>query len=102
MLQSTVWYLMKPWAPHRGSRITIIPRTCKNCQERETDREREQEKMNDLKIKIRYHALYESYLIYNKFQWFVGSIPNAFRRTFRQRESEHTETLIGRHPIGHL
>ena len=36
MLQSTVWYFMTPWAPHRGSLIATIPRT-----ERERERERE-------------------------------------------------------------
>ncbi len=30
------------------------------------------------------------------------SIPNEFRGTFLQRESKHTEALIGRHPIDHL
>ena len=38
----------------------------------------------------------------NKFQWFGDSIPNEFRGMFLQRESKHTEALIGRHPIGHL
>ena len=45
---------------------------------------------------------YESSLIFNKFQLFGDSIPNEFRDTFLQRESKHTEALIGRHPIGHL
>ncbi len=32
MLQSTVWYLMTPSAPHRGSLIATVPRTGKNFQ----------------------------------------------------------------------
>ena len=65
-------------------------------------RERKRERFEDMKIQILSHAGYESSLIFNKFQWFGGSIPNEFRGTFLQRESKHTEALIGRHPIGHL
>ena len=32
MLRATVWYLMTPWAPHRGSLIATIPRTVQNGQ----------------------------------------------------------------------
>ncbi len=32
MLKGTVWYLMTPWAPHRGSLIATIPRTGHNFQ----------------------------------------------------------------------
>ena len=69
---------------------------------RERQTEREQKKINDVKIKILSHALYESYLIYNKFQWFRDSSPIEFRRTLLQRERKHTEALKGRHPICHL
>ena len=60
-----------------------------------------------MKMKMRFkkilsHAGCDSYLIFFKVQWFGDSIPNEFRGTFLQRESKHTETLIGRHPIGHL
>jgi hypothetical protein len=32
MLKATVWYLMTPWARHRGSLIATIPRTGQNFQ----------------------------------------------------------------------
>ncbi len=75
--------------------------------ESETDRERERKKEREREIesedfKILCHAGYESSLIFFTFQWFGDSIPNEFRGTFLQRESKHTEALIGRHPIGHL
>ncbi len=61
MVLTTVWYLMKPWAPDRGSLIAPIPRTGQHCQcskllplnaisrlctrERQREREREREKI---------------------------------------------------------
>ena len=63
---------------------------------------RRERRIEDLKIEILSHAGYESSLIFNRFQWFGDSIPNKIRGPFLQRESKHTETLIGRHPIGNL
>ena len=47
MLQSTVWYLMTPWAPDRGSHIATIPR--------ETEREKMEdfEDSNTLPCRVR-------------------------------------------------
>ena len=39
MLKPTVWYLMTPRAPHRGSLIAIIPRTGQNFKEGVSERE---------------------------------------------------------------
>ena len=48
MLKATVWYLMTPWAPHRGSLSATVPRTVRNRQcsqltERDIARERERD-----------------------------------------------------------
>ena len=62
-------------------------------------REREDLKIEDLNTLVcRVRVVFNLF----KFQWFGDSIPNEFRGTFVQRESKHTEALIGRHPIGHL
>jgi hypothetical protein len=81
MLKATVWWTLQ------------IPRVC--VREREREREPEREKK---KISILSHAGYESSLLFFKFQSIGDSIPNEFRGTFRQRESKHTEALIGRTP----
>ena len=69
---------------------------------REREREKDLKLFEVLKVFILSHAGYESSVIFCKFQSFGDSIANEFRGTFLHRESKHTETLIGRHPIGHL
>ncbi len=54
------------------------------------------------KVLSRAYARYGSPLIFFKFPWFGDSILNKFRSAFLQRESKHTEGLIGRHHIGNL
>jgi hypothetical protein len=55
--------------------------------------EREKERERRFEDVIHSHAGYESSLIFNKFQWFGGSIPNEFRGTFLQRESKQHRSL---------
>ena len=85
----------------RALAVEFDQRAREREKERERDRERDlkKKKIEDLNtLPCRVRVVVNLFL----FQWFRGSIPNEFRGTFLQRESKHTEALIGCHPIGHL